>query len=287
MYIFHNDTLKKLDDAKICLKDFGFARGVAVFELIRVYGNHPFHMDEHLDRLCKSLSTCGFSLSFLSMEKLKRQIIALIEKHQFRDSLAMVYITQGVPSSLDFGIGISEDDEPQVYVLNTKIEPFSDEYPLHEKYYKQGVAVKCIDSQRHMPEAKTINYITAVVETAKYAKQGYDDIVYVSSEGYIKEASRANLFFVKEGVLISPVDGALDGITRKFVVSLADKLSIPFEERDVNVSELPEMSECFMTGSRSEMVPVRKVDDVTYNRDNFSVYARLWDAYKDEIKQRR
>ncbi len=80
--------------------------------------------------------------------------------------------------------------------------------------------------------------------------------------GRVAEATGANIFFVKDGVLHTPdPECFLDGITRRTVIGLAKDRGIEVVERIIMPEELSEFSECFITGSAAEVTPVAEIDE--------------------------
>lgn len=282
MHIFQNGVKKKMEDATLHVDDFGFSRAVGLYELTRVYGCKPFMLDAHMERLQKGLHTTGI-VSPISINDIKSQIKELVAENAFDQSVAVVYVTQGKSKPSAYGVSVKESDDTQVFVMNKPFHAYSEEYPLNKKYYEEGISLKTINVQRYLPEVKTTNYTAAVLETTKWQKEGYDDIAYLSVDGFVKEASRSNLIFVKDGALIVPAKGVLGGITKRLVVSIAEELNIPVKEGDVHVDDLSSIDECFATGSASELIPVNRIDDHVLNRRSFVVYERIWEAFKLKI----
>ena len=101
--------------------------------------------------------------------------------------------------------------------------------------------------------------------------------------GQVAEATGANVFFVKDGVIHTPLaDCFLDGITRRTVIALAKQRGLKVIERAIMPEELSEFSECFITGTAAEVMPVSEigqyrfaVGDITRNlMDDYSALVR-------------
>src|SRR6185312_2773088 len=83
---------------------------------------------------------------------------------------------------------------------------------------------------------------------------GYADALMLDYRGYVAEATGANVFFVKDGTLHTPLpDCFLNGLTRQSVIAIAKARQIPVIERHIKPEELAEFSECFLTGSAAEV----------------------------------
>lgn len=282
MYYFHNNSLIEGVDILARVDDFGFQRGNTVFELLRVYGGNPYMLDDHINRLFRSLEVCFLEIPYTE-DDIKSKILALISKNALKDSVVKIYVTQGFMKSPAWSLAVNGNFEPQVYVIEKEFIPYNDKFPAHEKYYLNGMSLACVDAERSLPEAKTINYSVAVVESSKRINQGYEDIIYISRNGYVTECSRSNIFFVKNGEVLTPKSGMLEGVTRKSVLNICNKNEIPFKVLDIKRDDIYEMDEVFMTGSTIELMPVCCVDDKKWNVKTFKVYERLFNLFKEEI----
>jgi branched-chain amino acid aminotransferase len=91
----------------------------------------------------------------------------------------------------------------------------------------------------------------------------------VNKQGLITEASRSNVFFIKnEKIYTSPVSMVLPGITRKKVLYVCDRLNIKVEMRNISVSELSDFESCFLTGTARKIVPVKRIEGITFDPRN-------------------
>jgi branched-chain amino acid aminotransferase len=103
-------------------------------------------------------------------------------------------------------------------------------------------------------------YMICTIEKHKAERAGYNDALMLDWRGQIAEATGANIFFVKDGVLHTPTpDCFLNGITRKAVIGLAKQLGLKVIERAIMPDELGEFSECFITGTAAEVTPVSEI----------------------------
>jgi branched-chain amino acid aminotransferase len=90
--------------------------------------------------------------------------------------------------------------------------------------------------------------------------KGYADAMMLDYKGDVAEATGANIFFVKDGVIHTPSPECfLNGITRQSVLALAKLRQIPVVVRTIHPDELTSFSECFLTGSAAEVTPVSEI----------------------------
>lgn len=109
------------------------------------------------------------------------------------------------------------------------------------------------------------HYMIATLSKHDAEAQAYDDALMLDWRGQIAEATSANIFFVKDRTLHTPLPECfLDGITRKTVIWLANKLGYEVSERAMFPEELPTFDECFITGTAAEVCPVRSIDAISF-----------------------
>jgi branched-chain amino acid aminotransferase len=103
------------------------------------------------------------------------------------------------------------------------------------------------------------------IEKHKAEREGYNDALMLDWRGRIAEATGANIFFVKDGVLHTPTpDCFLDGITRRTVIALAKDRGLTVIERAIVPEELSEFSECFICGTAAEVTPVSEIGEYKF-----------------------
>jgi branched-chain amino acid aminotransferase len=142
--------------------------------------------------------------------------------------------------------------------------------PLHPpspELYRNGVALIVAETRRNLPSAlspqiKSSNFLNNILAKREAIAAGAFDSILLNWEQHLTECTVSNLFFVTEGCLRTPsVDcGLLDGITRSIVIQLAKEQHIPTEEGRFTPEQLRQCSECFLTNTSMEIMPVAAVD---------------------------
>ena len=128
-------------------------------------------------------------------------------------------------------------------------------------------------------------YMICTISKHRAERRGYADALMYDWEGRVAECTGANVFFVRNGVLHTPIaDCFLAGITRATVIDLARKRGFEVVERRILPSELSEFDECFITGTAAEVTPVGEIGPHQYKPA--AVTAALIDAYTEEVKPR-
>jgi branched-chain amino acid aminotransferase len=133
---------------------------------------------------------------------------------------------------------------------------------------ERGIRVKTSSYSRHHVNAAlcrakaNANYLNSMLALNEALRDGYDEAVMLDPQGYIAEGSAENIFLVQDGALHTPdVTSALDGITRRTVMQLAQDAGIKVYERRLTRDELYISDEAFFTGTAAEVMPIREADN--------------------------
>lgn len=238
------------DRAVIPVDDLAVLRGVGVCDLMRTYKGKPYFLREHVERLEKSAMEINLNIRW-SCDEIERIILQTLDHNQPIDEANIrVIITGG--SSSDF----MTPEKPRLLVLITAIPP------IPSFWYEKGVKVITVNSQRDVPEAKTLSYIPATIALKKAKSQSAIEALYMDRQGFITEGTTSNLFAFINGELITADEKVLKGITRKVILSLADKIfTIKF--KTLHINELIKADEVFITGTNKGLVPVVQIDNTT------------------------
>ena len=256
-----NEKFVTIEQAVIPINDLGIQRGYGVFDFLRVAGDKPLFIDDHLDRFYYSAEVMRLKIKKERAE-LKSIIQELINTNNLNHSGIRLILTGG--ESVD-GYMITE---PRLSIIQQSLKPPPDKLP------ETGIKLVSNEYQRQLPHVKTTDYLMAIWLQPWMKEKNADDILY-HYNGLITECPRSNFFMItKENILVTPKEKILNGITRKKIIALAKKLEIKIEERDIHLNEIKEIKEAFITSSTKRMLPVSKIDDYI-----------LSDLYRSEIMQ--
>ena len=141
---------------------------------------------------------------------------------------------------------------------------------LGEENMKNGIRVKTSSYSRHhvnvaMCKAKINgNYVNSMLALNEALHDGYDEALLLDVDGFVAEGSGENVFIVKKSKLYTPeLTSALDGITRKTIISLAEVIDVPVIEKRITRDEMYTADEAFFTGTAAEVTPIRELDNRT------------------------
>jgi branched-chain amino acid aminotransferase len=229
--------------------DLGLLRGYGVFDYVRVYQGHPFHLNDHLKRLLHSASALHIPLG-KTVEELATLTHLLLEQNPSIEA-GLRFIATGGTGAENPLIPSSQEN------LIILLEPYT---PPPAFYYTKGMRACLSTTLRSLPSIKTTNYIPAVLGMQLAQQKGFDDALYLSPDNTLLEATTSNLFFFKGDTLITAEDNILKGITRAVFLSLAED-EFPIEYRALHLDELPECTEAFLTSSNKEGVPLVAIEN--------------------------
>jgi len=261
--IWIDGTLVKWDDAKIHVLTHGLHYGTAVFEGIRCYktisGYAIFRLPDHIQRLMESGKIYFMNLGY-SKSQLQDAVIDTIKANKIDECYIrpIAYYGYGkmgvnpLPNKVSIAIAVWKWDEY-----------------LKEDKSVNGVRVMVSNwsriDNRSMPmlAKATANYANSALARVEALKAGFDEAIMLNLNGMVVEASAENIFIVKDNYLVTPptTSGALDGITRDSILTLAREHKISYEIRDISRDELYLADELFLTGTAAEVKPVGEVDN--------------------------
>lgn len=244
-----NGIFVSLDEASLPVQDLAILRGYGVFDFLRTYNGKPFKLREHLRRLENSAKLILLDLPH-SLEEMEAIIYDTLRRNHLPEANIRILVTGGVSAD-----GIMPITKAGLIVLVTPPR----EYPV--EYYEHGVKVITIEIDRYIPNAKTINYIPAIVALKKARQAGAIEALYVNRENCILEGTTTNFFVFRGNQLITPKDDILPGVTREVVLELAQE-KFEIIEYPLAIDDLSGVDEAFICASNKEIMPVRQVNDL-------------------------
>ncbi|NMB25936.1 MAG: branched-chain amino acid transaminase [Firmicutes bacterium] len=262
-YAYFEKDFVPLEDAKINVMTHAFLYGTACFEGIRAYWSEDenqllvFRMREHYERIMNSCRILRISPGY-TVDELCQITLELLRRNGDRQD---VYIRPVFYKSTHaIGVRLSGlDDSFLVFSI-----PFGDYLDMN-----RGLRAR-VSSWRHLednmiPMRAKINgaYVNAALAKDEALQDGYDEAIFLASDGHVSEGSAENLFIVRDGKLITSTvtTDILEGITRNTVIQIArEDLGIPVVERAIDRTELYVADEAFFVGTGAQVCPVSEID---------------------------
>jgi branched-chain amino acid aminotransferase len=276
--IWFNGEFVDWKDAKVHVLTHGLHYASAVFEGERAYGGRIFKLTEHNKRLHKSAEILGFTIPY-SVEELDAATVELLKRQGFSEAYARPIAWRGSEM-----MGVSAQSNR----INVAIAIWQWGSYFNPTEKLKGIRLDIAEYRRPDPKtapcaskAAGLYMICTISKHAAEAK-GYADAMMLDYRGQVAEATGANIFFVKDGVIHTPVpDCFLNGITRQTVIELAKRRGYQVVERVIMPEELAGFSECFLTGSAAEVTPVSEIGPYTFKPATIS--ETLMNDYMKEV----
>jgi branched-chain amino acid aminotransferase len=244
-------------DAGVSVFDHGLLYGDGVFEGIRIYNGKVFKLRAHIERLYQSAKAIYLEIP-MSKDELEDAVLKTVEINQKDNGYIRLIVTRGEGP---LGIDPIQCKSPTVIIIVADIQL----YP--EEYYKKGIEIITASTRRIPsdcldPRVKSLNYLNNILAKIEARQAGCQEAVMLNTQGFVVECTGDNIFIVKDGELLTPLPchGALDGITMRTVLELAESLGIRIRETTLTRYDLYNADECFLTGTGAEIVPVVKID---------------------------
>jgi len=266
--IWMNGKLVDWKDATIHVASHVVHYGSAVFEGARCYetarGPACFRLDAHMRRLIDSARIYRMEPAF-DQQTLTDAVIDLIKVNKFKACYIRPLVYRGYDS-----LGVNPGPCPiDVAIMLWEWGAYFSQEALEE-----GLDVKVSTWARNAPNttpamAKSVaNYANAQLIKMEAVAEGYGEGIALDTSGNVSEASGANIFIVRDGIILTPPIGnsVLAGITRDSVITLAKELGFEVREQTIPREMLYIADEVFFCGTAAEVTPIRSVDRVTVGR---------------------
>ena len=251
-----------LVDAKVSIMTHAFMYGTAVFEGIRAYWNaeqgvlYGLKLREHMERIRRNAGMLLMD-DLPPVDELVRIVVETARRNSFRED---AYIRPCVYKSGQ-AIGVRLHKLPHDFLVLAI--PFGNYIDTDS-----GVRVMTSTWRRNADDAlpargKIVGgYVNMAFQKTEAELNGFDEALVLTADGHASEASAANLFVVRDGLLLTPpvTDDILEGVTRRAVIELAEVLGIPYEVRSIDRSEIYVADEMFLCGTGVQLSPVIELD---------------------------
>ena len=261
--IWMDGELVPWDEARVHVLTHTLHYGSGVFEGIRAYptknGPAVFRLTDHIKRLHDSAALFLMDMPYSVDELVEatRETVRVnhVDSCYIRPIAYLGYGEMGLnPLPCDVKVSIA-------------VWPWGSY--LGDEGVRNGVRMKVSSWRRIDPNVNPVAakgtgiYVNSQLAKVEALKAGYDEAILLNSHGFVAECTGENLFVVKNGVMVTPPlsSGALEGITRASVITIARDLGVEVREDNLLRSDLYLADEAFLTGTAAEIVPMRSVDD--------------------------
>lgn len=264
-------------EAKVHVLTHGLHYASSVFEGERMYGGEIFELTAHTERLFKSAEILDFKIPY-TVSEIDEACKATCARNGLKDCYVRPIAWRGSEM-----IGVSAQHSK----IHVAIAVWDWPSYFDPEQKKKGIRLTWAKYDRPSPKTAPVAakaaglYMICTISKHAAEQDGYSDAMMLDYRGYVAEATGANVFFVKDGVLHTPTpDCFLNGITRQTVIRLARERGYELIERHIKPEEMAGFEECFIVGTAAEVTPVAEVGEYRFTPGKISLtlmddYARL------------
>jgi branched-chain amino acid aminotransferase len=272
--IWYDGKLVPWADAKLHVLSHGLHYASCVFEGERAYGGAIFKSTEHSERLKRSAEILDFTIPF-SIAEIDKAKELVLKSNGMTDAYVRPVAWRGSEM-----MGVSAQNN----VIHLAIATW--DWPSYFDPAERLKGIRLDFAEYRRPDPRTAPclakaaglYMICTISKHRAERKGYADAMMLDWEGRVAECTGANIFFVQDGKIHTPIaDCFLAGITRQSVIDLAKRRGIDVIERRIMPDELSGFSECFITGTAAEVTPVSEIADWRFTPA--AITAQLMDDY--------
>lgn len=272
-----NGQFLPIEEAKVPALDRGFLFGDGIYEVIPVYAGKLFRFKQHIARLENSLRSISLPLE-QRLQDWADMCHQLVKRNQLDNATIYLQITRG--AYLERNHDFPANPTPTIFAMITPL-PAIQRQPSGQDL--QGISVITAEDIRWQRcDIKAITLLANCLLKQQALECGANDTILVRN-GVAFEATSSNLFMVRDGVIITPPlsEHLLPGVTRDFVLWLAEQHGILTEERLIPEHELLQADEIWLTSSTKEIRPVTRLNDAIIGDGTAGpVWRQMYDHYQ-------
>jgi len=265
--------------------DFINPTAAGIFETFRIYNGKVFRLEEHLERLAESAQTVGLfpRLSSTASRGRKKEAGAWL-KHVRRE-IQLAVKGFGKPEAV---ARVTWVEAGLIVMMGERRAP--------PELYKTGIALQTSPVRRSLshaapPEAKSTDYMNALMATLEPRPEDVYEWIFLDQQGFVTEVRIGNIFIIdsigkKKRLRTPPLHGILNGVTRRFVIECALLEGLEVREEPLTRHEIYTADESFLTNTSWEVLPVRSLDARLIGREvPGPLTTRLHQSFKKRVQK--
>ena len=276
-----NGEYGRLADARVSVLDRGFLFADGIYEVVPVYDGRLFRFDDHMARLDRSLAKLRIEPPHTHeqwLACLRRLVAAQRAQGGPADLLLYLQVTRGVALREH---AMPADIVPTVFAMACAARP-----PTPEQRHAGVACVSARDFRWERGDIKSVALLGNVLARQMSADKGAAETI-LFRDGFLTEASAANVWLVKEGALIGPPRSELllEGVRVELLRELCEDVGIGYSLRPVGEAEVFAADELILSSAPLEVLAVTRLDGEPVGHGALRgkpgpVYARLYEAYQ-------
>jgi branched-chain amino acid aminotransferase len=265
-----------MHEAKISVLDWGFLRSDATYDVVHVWRDRFFRLDNHLDRFHRSMQQLRLRAPY-ERAAIERILAGCVRRSGLNDAYVEMIVTRGLSPTF------SRDPRDAINTFIAFAVPFS--WILRPEDRDRGLHVAISPIARIGPDSvdptvKNYHWLDLVMGLFGAYEQGATNVVLTDGAGHVVEGPGFNVFVVGGGKVATPERGMLQGVTRETAMQLLAELQIPTESRPIKIEEMSAADEIFITSTAGGVMPVTCLGGRAVGAGRTgAVTRRLVDAY--------
>lgn len=267
--VFFNGEFVDESEARISIYDSALMFGDMIFEMTRSFNKKQFKLKEHIDRLYYSAKYLQIDLEkIMSKDGMEEAVYRTIDINtpffeKDDEHRIMIDVTRGLLGLYEDVVGVNKG-------LNIIIADFPLRWTVSSmgKLFDKGINA-VIPSQRAIPASlidpkvknrSRIHYLMANIQVSGYSGDN-NWALLLDTDNFIAEGTGDNFFIVKDNMLITPEPrNILRGISREYVFELCNEMELEYKEKNIDVYDVVNADEAFMTGTPFCILPVTSLN---------------------------
>ncbi len=241
---FNNGVFQELSQITIPVTSLSINRGYGAFEFFEVVRRRPFYGDRHFARFVNTMDILKLKTEF--QDQLAEIVEELINCNEMDDFYIKLF---ALPHENNF----SGFYEAALYVFPTLMPTYG------ASLYRDGAALVTKNFQRFLPGAKSTDYLAGQFWMNEQADPRVVDVLYHNGQT-VQETSRGNIFVVKDGMVITPAENVLKGVTRGLVLEILNAEQIPHAVTNLGLETLHTADEVFLSSTTKHILPITTID---------------------------
>lgn len=277
--VFFNGAVIDADRAHIAANDGGFLYGAGLFETMRSHNGVVFRRNDHLDRLMLSANHLSIHHNY-DKPRLTQAINDVLKANELTEARLRLTLTSGPIA------GSVEQVKPTLLITATQLQL----YPA--QYYQTGATVVLCPYKQNPADPmcghKTTNYYSRLLALTLARQKQAVEALWFTTDNRLAEGCVSNVFLVKDSTLCTPPveTPILPGVARKAICQIAAEESVPFQEKELYISDVLEADEIFLTNVVMEVLPVVNVEKHTVGNGEIGpVTTRLREKFLETIEE--
>jgi branched-chain amino acid aminotransferase len=275
-HVFHNGQLFPIEQVRLSPGQAGLFCGWGLFTTLRIVQSEPFAFERHWRRLERDSARTRVPFPF-DPQQVRKQLRELIGANDVREGTARIYAIYNQ-------VGFWQSDEPLPPV---DLLLYTAGLPPHREPARLTVTEHGRDAASPLSGVKVTSWLQNVWSLQGAQQHGFDETIMLNERGEVAECTAANIFCVRDRVVITPPlsSGCLEGVTRSVLLEIAPVAGVEVREQTLRLEDLYAADEVFITSTNRSLAGVGEIADHTLPAAPGPVTLRLEKIFREYIEE--